>query len=128
MTTYTTRPSRHVAVTGYIDIFCDGEWRGSCPAERADETIAHMRDSAERHWTRAYERLQALDPNLVIAGGAAYSIGRDTDNPRGFGGQRWSIRFHDGREIVTVSLWHLGNVPCEWRDHLPDNARLEATR
>lgn len=122
MTTYTTRPNKQWP--GYVDVLADGQARMSSPAEKVQETIAYLQQSEARHWGEALARLEANDPRLVIADGHAYSIGSDNDNPRGFGGQRWIIRFHDGREVITHSLWHLGDIPASWRDRLPENAEL----
>lgn len=42
----------------------------------------------------------------------------------GFDGQRFYIRFFDGREITTNNLWHNGIIPQEYREQLPDNAEF----
>jgi len=64
------------------------------------------------------------DSDPVVISGQAYTIGPE-DAPaclRGFGGSRYRIRFHDGREVVTTNLWCRGDVPPGWRQELPDNA------
>lgn len=124
MPTYTTRPS--AAYAGYTDILKDGELSMSCPADRVQKNIAYLRTSHNRHWSGIAAR---TDGRLVIADdGHAYSIGTEHDYPKGFGGQRWRIRFNDGRLVVTDSLWHMGEVPPEYRERLPVNATLTALR
>lgn len=126
---YTTQPSTQWP--GYVDIIEHrpveegGPWCcGSCPAGREQERIAEMLESGERHWQHVYDR--RFDPRHVIAGQHAYWIGSSSDDPKGFGGQRWRITFLDGRSIVCDSLWHAGYIQPEWRDRLPDNAVLQA--
>lgn len=124
MPIFTTRPS--TIWEGYTDILEDGHVSMSCPAARADENIAYLKESHERHWGGIAAR---TDDRLVIADdGHAYSIGTEHDYPKGFGGQRWRIRFLDGRLVYTTSLWHMGEVPAEYKERLPVNATLTALR
>jgi hypothetical protein len=41
---------------------------------------------------------------------------------RGFGGDPFEIKFHDGRVVKTTNLWCQGAIPERFRDRLPDNA------
>jgi len=123
MTTYTIQPHPWWPDT-HVEILADGIPRCGTPIGSEQEMIAFLEQSSARHWGEVLKRQEALDPRLVIAAGHAYSIGSSDDNPRGFGGQRWSIKFHDGRLVSTCSLWHMGEVPSEWRERLPDNAVL----
>lgn len=53
------------------------------------------------------------------------------DNPngfQGFGGREHTIRFDNGDEIVTHNLWHQGEIPMWFREHLPNNAVFVDTR
>lgn len=120
MNTYTTRPSTTWA--GYVDILEDGRLCMTCPEKRAQAAIEEIKQSNHKHWTAIAAR---TDERLVIADGSAYSIGSPGDYPKGFGGDRWHIVFFDGRTVTTDSLWHMGKVPTEWREQLPDNAKLE---
>lgn len=120
MTTYTTRTS--TVWKGYTDILRNGQVAMSCPSDRVEENIAYLKQSAHDHWNRIANR---TDDRLVIAGGCAYSIGSEHDNPKGFGGRPWKIWFLDGRTRITTSLWHLGEIPDEWRETLKDNAILK---
>jgi len=61
------------------------------------------------------------DPELVVTEQdgklLAYSIGDETESSfRGYGGRRFTIRFLDGREVVTTNLWFRGEVPVQWLD------------
>lgn len=119
MSIYTTQPSTHWQ--DYIDILEDGQICMSVPAGQEQRAIGNIKRSRHNHWSAIAAR---ADDRLVVADSTAYSIGSADDYPKGFGGTRWSIRFHDGRVVVTDSLWHMGKVPPEWREQLPDNAML----
>lgn len=57
--------------------------------------------------------------------GKHYIIGEETDAPknyRGFSGEKFVIRFHDGREVTTTNLWGNGDIPPHFRERMPDNA------
>lgn len=41
---------------------------------------------------------------------------------RGFGGARFTIKFFDGRTVVSTNLWCQGTVPAHWASRLPNNA------
>lgn len=68
------------------------------------------------------------DPKTVRVGGRHYRIEPDLPRGRahcaGFGGARWHIRFHDGREVISRNLWTQGAIPEHFRDRLPDNAEF----
>ena len=40
----------------------------------------------------------------------------------GFGGQVFTFRFHDGREITSNDVMCQGEIPARWRARLQDNA------
>ncbi|MET8571866.1 hypothetical protein [Streptomyces sp. NPDC004783] len=40
----------------------------------------------------------------------------------GFGGTRFTFRFHDGREITSNDVMCQGEIPARFHDRLPDNA------
>lgn len=61
-------------------------------------------------------------PGQVIINGVHYRINNATTPFRGFGGRKFIIVFHDGREVETNSLWCQGKIPTEFRELLPDNA------
>ena len=73
------------------------------------------------HWQ---DRITHYGPASVIIDGEHYMIGSEDDDypSRGHGGQRFRIKFNDGREVVTTNLWHQGKIPEHYRDRLPDNA------
>jgi len=53
-----------------------------------------------------------------------YMVGdRKESGPfNGFGGNKYTIRMHDGRTIETCDLWHQGEIPERFWDRLPVNA------
>lgn len=74
------------------------------------------------------------EPTTARINGWHYQIGDESPSyapTRGFGGERHTIRFRDGREVVTTNLWTQGEIPAYLRNELPDNAefvKAEATR
>lgn len=54
---------------------------------------------------------------------SAYSHG-----PQGFGGRKHVILFDNGEEVTCHNLWHQGEIPPRFRDHLPNNATFVDTR
>jgi len=68
------------------------------------------------------------DPRHVVVKAVHYQIGpEDKDirrNWRGFHGDRYVIRFKDGREVTSTNLWCQGTIPLQFRDELPDNAEF----
>lgn len=73
-------------------------------------------------WVEKVERRD--EARSVRVDGRHFRIREDFDGPgfRGHGGTRFTIRFHDGREVATRNLWSQGDIPEEWRAELPDNA------
>jgi hypothetical protein len=139
MTTYTTKPDP-VWPDTHTAIYKGNRRIASAPHDKVQERIDHHERITQEHWSEIATR---TDDRLVIANGTAYSIGSPDDNPRGFGGSVWLIRFHDGRDVRCNSLWCLGDIPADWRDvrcnslwclgdipadwrdRLPDNATLK---
>ena len=74
------------------------------------------------------ERLPLVGrPNIAIIDGTFYTIG-DEDDPspfRGFGGDKFVIKFKDGREVVTTNLWCGGDIDEHWKSKFPDNASFD---
>lgn len=51
-----------------------------------------------------------------------YQIGSEKDEPQGFGGKYWAIKFNDNTYIETHSLWYCGELPMRLQHDFPDNA------
>ena len=71
------------------------------------------------------ERLPLVgNSNVAIIDGTFYTIDdEDSKDPfRGFGGDKFVIRFKDGREITTTNLWCGGNISEAWKPKFPNNA------
>lgn len=79
--------------------------------------------NSDDYWSK-----QASDrSDAVVIDGVHYRIRPDRPNPGpgcGYGGRKFTIRFHDGREVRTRNLWYQGPIPPAWRDRLPDNAEF----
>lgn len=74
------------------------------------------------------ERLSLIgNPDVAIIDGTFYTIGDEdsTDPFRGFGGDKFVIRFKDGREVVTTNLWCGGEISEAWKSKFPNNADFD---
>lgn len=74
------------------------------------------------------ERLPLVGrPDVAIIDGTFYTIGDENDpSPfRGFGGDKFVIRFKDGRQVTTTNLWCGGDISKHWRPKFPDNADFD---
>jgi hypothetical protein len=86
---------------------------------------------SHKTWLDAIKR--AWEPDQVRVDGHLYEIHPEPiykeDEPRptggrGFGGAEWEIKFDDGRVVVTRNLWSIGDIPDEYREALPGNAKF----
>ena len=71
------------------------------------------------------ERLPLVGkPNIAIIDGTMYTIGDENskDPFRGFGGDKFIIKFKDGREVTTTNLWCGGDISEAWKPKFPNNA------
>ena len=74
------------------------------------------------------ERLSLVgNPDVAIIDGTFYTIGDENDpSPfRGFGGDKFVIRFKDGREVITTNLWCGGHISEHWKPQFLDNADFD---
>jgi len=74
------------------------------------------------------ERLPLVgNPDVAIIDGTFYTIGDENDpSPfRGFGGDKFVIKFKDGREVTTTNLWCGGNISDAWKPQFPNNADFD---
>lgn len=91
----------------------------------AAEIRKHI-DFTTKYWE---ELIECYGPNSVITHGIHYVIGEEPEpNERrdwlGHGGHKFTIKFKDGREVVSHNLWYQGPIPTRFRDRLQDNAEL----
>lgn len=65
----------------------------------------------------------------VRINGHHYVIGKEGDGSgfKGFAGHKFIIEFisgpHQGKIIEATNLWHQGEIPINYRELLPDNAK-----
>lgn len=73
------------------------------------------------------ERLPLVGrPDVAIIDGIFYSIeDENAKGSRGFGGDKFVIKFKDGREVTTTNLWCGGNISKHWKSKFPDNADFD---
>lgn len=74
-------------------------------------------------WMEKWKVREGSD--TVIVNQHFYLIGDATDKPKGLGGVSVKIKFFDGREVLTDSLWSNGEIPIDWLPWLFDNATME---
>lgn len=62
----------------------------------------------------------------AVINGGHYVLESHTDGYfKGFGGQKFIIRFFDGHIEECDNLWHQGEIPeGYWREQFPDNAEF----
>ena len=60
----------------------------------------------------------------AIINRTVYQISNNKNEPRGFGGRTFYIRFFDGEFRETNSLWRLGELPERLQHDFPDNAQF----
>ena len=96
------------------------EWNEETKAQLISEQLCFYCNL----WTKRAPRTP--DDNVAIIHGNYFTIG-DEKGPasmRGYGGRRFTIRYHDGRQVETTDLWDGGRVPEHFRDRLPDDAEF----
>lgn len=74
------------------------------------------------------ERLPLVGkPNIAIIDGTFYTIGDENskDPFRGFGGDKFVIKFKDGRVVTTNNLWCGGEISDAWKPQFPNNADFD---
>lgn len=108
---------------------------GRTVLERSSATAALLFESLlqdEINWMKEFWKPKIAlamsdDPKAVRINGVHYFVGDKNNAPRsfkGYGGAKWKIKFHDGREVETDNLWHNGTIPPALREFMPDNAEF----
>ena len=77
--------------------------------DRDGEVVAELGGVRHRFW---------LNPSRA-------AVSQDAAWMLGLAGHRWSIRFTDGREVVTSNLMGNGPIPAQFHHLFPVNAALE---
>jgi hypothetical protein len=93
--------------------------------ETRDDMLARSVCFTCRFWLD-WIRDDQVRTDTLVAGGCHYVIGAEDGSRyvRGFGGARFHFVKDDGTEIVSTNVWYQGRVPEQFRDRMPDNARL----
>ena len=74
------------------------------------------------------ERLPLVgNSDVAIIDGTFYTIGDENSKDffRGFGGNKFVIKFKDGREVTTTNLWYGGHISDAWKSKFPNNADFD---
>jgi hypothetical protein len=64
------------------------------------------------------------EDRIVIDNHHYVALESSPDGIRGFGGRLFIIEKQDGTIIRTINLWHQGEIPEQYRDRFPNNARF----
>lgn len=95
-------------------------------AERNAQLVTHQMCFKCNFWRNLHENRD--DASVVVSENNMikhYHIGlASVRRMRGFGGQKFCIRFFDGRMVSTKNLWHQGTVPVIWYDKFQPNAEF----
>ena len=71
----------------------------------------------------------ALRPehSVAIIDGHHYVIEDENsvDPLRGFGGDKFTITFNDGKVVITTNLWSQGKIPEDYVNLFPNNADFD---
>jgi len=101
-------------------IICNKEIKES---EYTNEILCSSECFHVNYWNEMVDRKYEL--NIVRIDGEQYYIENENSNSiRGFGGRKHTIRFFDGREVISTNLWCNGTIPKSHRKLLPDNAEF----
>ena len=102
--------------------------RGSYVKEMEAVLGAHAMCFTCNHW-REWDENHARQPDrFIVVDGIAYYIAPPSSDPmrfKGHGGTKFRVVFNDGSTAETSNLWCNGDISAEWRERLPDTARLE---
>lgn len=80
----------------------------------------------EIYWQKLID--SRANPNHIVVNGSHYTFSPEKPATprhwRGTNGDRYHIKFKDGRVVISTNVWHQGPVPAHLRDQLPDNAEF----
>lgn len=81
-----------------------------------------------KYWEEMYQQdLESPPHTACMIDGKHYIICDENSKEtyfRGFGGQKFIIKFNDGTEVITTNLWYQG-IPCNhWKDKFENNAQF----
>lgn len=79
-------------------------------------------------WASRLEEDKNLPPHTVcMIDGGHYIIEDENDKShfRGFGGDKFVIKFNDGTEVTTTNLWYQGKPQGYWKEKFPNNANFD---
>lgn len=119
---FSSKPDTSFYEDDYVAILIDGTRRASCHKDHLIKHMANIVSVSFLHFKEIADEIRKGNPKIVVVSGSVFAIGFLDDNPKGYGGRTWHIRFHDGRAELTNSLWCLGEVPDNWARDIPDNA------
>ncbi len=95
-----------------------------------DEALAALREDVACTWTYWQDIVDECNPAALRVDGTHYVLGPEPASDScyrdllGCGGRRWEFVLADGRHVVSHNVWVQGHIPSEFREVLPDNARL----
>lgn len=90
----------------------------------SNDTLCSDECFSKHYWL---ERVNRQDVKTqVVVNHNVYQIEDENSSSsfRGFYGAPFYIEFFDGRKVRTTNLWANGEIPDEFKDQLPDNAKF----
>lgn len=90
----------------------------------SNDTLCSSECFTKHYWL---ERVNRKDVKTqVVVNHNVYQIADENSSSsfRGFDGRPFYIEFFDGRKVRTTNLWSNGEIPDEFKDKLPDNAKF----
>lgn len=110
------------SICGKIE--CTDNWMSSC----AKKLVKYQMCFECNHWREQKEQDATIrgKHGFAIVNGVHYVLAQPTDGPfQGFGGRKWTFKFHDGSIVECNNVWYQGNINeahPHWREVMPDNA------
>ena len=79
-----------------------------------------MDDISKEFWSK----IVAKKDNYIRIRGRCYHIDEKYNASKGRQGDKYTIKFFNGKKITTTDLWHCGKIPDEFKDELCNNAEF----
>lgn len=79
-------------------------------------------------WNKRLEKDKTLPPHTAcMIDGTHYIVADENEKSsfRGFGGNKFVIKFNDGTEVTTTNLWCQGEPKGYWKEKFPNNANFD---
>lgn len=79
-----------------------------------------MDDISKEFWLK----IVAKKDKYIRIRGRCYYIDEKYHTSKGSKGEKFTIKFFDGKKVTTTDLWHCGKIPDEFKEELCNNAEF----